>query len=84
MERRGAMAMLGFAQRFRPTRRSQDWMEELREARSGRIDLSDEQADSGNERIDRSTASLDQPNEPAETASEPFRSPDELLAGSNE
>jgi hypothetical protein len=29
--RQGAMAMLGFAQRFRPTRRSQDWMEELRE-----------------------------------------------------
>ena len=30
-EPRGAMAMLGFARRFRPTRKSQDWMKELRE-----------------------------------------------------
>jgi bifunctional DNA-binding transcriptional regulator/antitoxin component of YhaV-PrlF toxin-antitoxin module len=30
-ERRGAMAMLGFAKRFRPTRRTEDWMAELRE-----------------------------------------------------
>jgi len=30
-EPRGAMAMLGFAKSFRPTRRSQDWMKELRE-----------------------------------------------------
>jgi AbrB family looped-hinge helix DNA binding protein len=30
-EPRGAMAMRGFARRFRPTRRSQDWMKELRE-----------------------------------------------------
>lgn len=30
-ERRGAMAMLGFAKRFRPTRRTADWMVELRE-----------------------------------------------------
>lgn len=28
---RGARAMLGFARRFRPTRRTQDWMDELRE-----------------------------------------------------
>ena len=28
---RGAMAMLGFAKRFRPTRRTEDWMAELRE-----------------------------------------------------
>lgn len=28
---RGAMAMLGFARKFRPTRSSQDWMKELRE-----------------------------------------------------
>ena len=27
----GAMAMLGFARKFRPTRRTQDWMKELRE-----------------------------------------------------
>jgi AbrB family looped-hinge helix DNA binding protein len=30
-EPRGAMAMRGFARRFRPTRSSQDWMKELRE-----------------------------------------------------
>ena len=30
-ERRGAMAMLGFARRFRETRRTEDWMAELRE-----------------------------------------------------
>lgn len=30
-EPRGAVAMLGFARRFRPTRSSQDWMKELRE-----------------------------------------------------
>jgi len=30
-ERRGAMAMLGFAKRFRPTRLTEDWMAELRE-----------------------------------------------------
>jgi len=30
-EPRGAMAMRGFARRFRPTRRSQDWMKELRD-----------------------------------------------------
>ncbi len=30
-EPRGAMAMLGFAKRFRPTRRTEDWMAELRE-----------------------------------------------------
>ncbi len=30
-ERRGAMAMLGFARRFRPTRLTEDWMAELRE-----------------------------------------------------
>jgi AbrB family looped-hinge helix DNA binding protein len=28
---RGAKAMLGFARRFRPTRRTQEWMDELRE-----------------------------------------------------
>jgi len=28
---RGAMAMLGFAKRFRPTRTTQEWMDELRE-----------------------------------------------------
>lgn len=28
---RGAMAMLGFARRFRPTRLTEDWMAELRE-----------------------------------------------------
>ena len=31
MEPRGAMAMLGFARRFRPTRTSREWMSELRE-----------------------------------------------------
>lgn len=30
-EPRGARAMLGFAKRFRPTRRTKDWMEEIRE-----------------------------------------------------
>jgi AbrB family looped-hinge helix DNA binding protein len=30
-EPRGAMAMLGFAKRFRPTRQTKDWMDELRE-----------------------------------------------------
>lgn len=30
-EPQGAMAMLGFAKKFRKTRRTQDWMEELRE-----------------------------------------------------
>ena len=30
-EPRGAMAMLGFAKQFRPTRRTEDWMAELRE-----------------------------------------------------
>jgi AbrB family looped-hinge helix DNA binding protein len=30
-EPRGAMAMLGFAKRFRPTRLTEDWMAELRE-----------------------------------------------------
>jgi AbrB family looped-hinge helix DNA binding protein len=30
-EPRGAIAMLGFAKRFRPARRTQDWMTELRE-----------------------------------------------------
>ena len=30
-ERLGATAMLGFAKRFRPTRRTSDWMAELRE-----------------------------------------------------
>jgi AbrB family looped-hinge helix DNA binding protein len=30
-EPRGAMAMRGFARRFRSTRRSQEWMKELRE-----------------------------------------------------
>jgi AbrB family looped-hinge helix DNA binding protein len=30
-EPRGAMAMRGFAQRFRATRKTQDWMRELRE-----------------------------------------------------
>jgi len=30
-ERRGAVAMLGFAKRFRKPRRTQEWMEELRE-----------------------------------------------------
>ncbi|HSN88462.1 MAG TPA: hypothetical protein VL025_17005 [Thermoanaerobaculia bacterium] len=29
---RGAMAMLGFARLFRQTRRTEDWMEDLREA----------------------------------------------------
>jgi AbrB family looped-hinge helix DNA binding protein len=33
-EPRGAMAMLGFAKRFRRTRRTQEWMEELREGES--------------------------------------------------
>lgn len=33
-EHRGAMAMLGFARRFRPTRRTEDWMKELREGES--------------------------------------------------
>ena len=28
---RGAKAMLGFARRFRPTRSTQEWMDELRE-----------------------------------------------------
>jgi hypothetical protein len=28
----GAMAMLGFAKRFRPTRTTEEWMAELREA----------------------------------------------------
>ena len=31
MEPRGAVAMLGFARRFRPTRTSREWMSELRE-----------------------------------------------------
>ena len=31
MEPRGAMAMLGFARRFRPTRTTEEWMKELRE-----------------------------------------------------
>ncbi|HET9210536.1 MAG TPA: hypothetical protein VFR03_09060 [Thermoanaerobaculia bacterium] len=31
---RGAMAMLGFARLFRQTRRTEDWMEELREDRN--------------------------------------------------
>jgi hypothetical protein len=30
-ERRGALAMLGFAKRFRPTRTTEEWMAELRE-----------------------------------------------------
>lgn len=30
----GAMAMLGFAKRFGPTRSTQEWMEELREGES--------------------------------------------------
>jgi hypothetical protein len=30
-EPRGAKAMLGFAKRFRPTRSTQEWMDELRE-----------------------------------------------------
>ena len=30
-EPRGAVAMLGFAKRFRPTRRTEEWMAELRE-----------------------------------------------------
>jgi AbrB family looped-hinge helix DNA binding protein len=30
-EPKGAVAMLGFAKRFRPTRRTKDWMDELRE-----------------------------------------------------
>lgn len=30
-EPRGATAMLGFAKRFRPTRRTKDWMAELRD-----------------------------------------------------
>lgn len=30
-EPQGALAMLGFARRFRKTRRTQDWMTELRE-----------------------------------------------------
>lgn len=29
--RRGALAMLGFAKRFRPTRTTEEWMAELRE-----------------------------------------------------
>jgi AbrB family looped-hinge helix DNA binding protein len=34
-ERRGAVAMLGFARRLHPTRRTtKDWMEELREGES--------------------------------------------------
>lgn len=33
-EPRGAAAMLGFARRFRSTRKTQDWMEELREGES--------------------------------------------------
>ena len=33
-ERRGAMAMLGFARRFRAPRRTADWMKELREGES--------------------------------------------------
>jgi bifunctional DNA-binding transcriptional regulator/antitoxin component of YhaV-PrlF toxin-antitoxin module len=33
-EPRGATAMLGFARRFRPTRRTEDWMAELREGES--------------------------------------------------
>ena len=33
-EPRGAIAMLGFARRFRPTRRTQEWMSELREGES--------------------------------------------------
>lgn len=33
-EHQGAMAMLGFARRFRPTRRTEEWMEELREGES--------------------------------------------------
>jgi AbrB family looped-hinge helix DNA binding protein len=31
---RGAKAMLGFARRFRPTRGTQEWMDELREGES--------------------------------------------------
>lgn len=31
VEPRGAVAMLGFARRFRPTRTSREWMSELRE-----------------------------------------------------
>lgn len=30
-EPRGALAMLGFAKKFRPSRRTRDWMKELRE-----------------------------------------------------
>jgi AbrB family looped-hinge helix DNA binding protein len=33
-EPRGALAMLGFAKRFRQTRRTEDWMDELREGES--------------------------------------------------
>lgn len=33
--RRGALAMLGFARRFRPTRLTEDWMAELRPDTSG-------------------------------------------------
>ncbi|HJX26509.1 MAG TPA: AbrB/MazE/SpoVT family DNA-binding domain-containing protein [Thermoanaerobaculia bacterium] len=33
-EPRGATAMLGFARRFRPTRKTEEWMEELREGES--------------------------------------------------
>ena len=33
-EPQGALAMLGFAKRFRKTRQTQDWMEELREGES--------------------------------------------------
>lgn len=33
-EPRGAVAMLGFAKRFRGVRRTEDWMEELREGES--------------------------------------------------
>lgn len=31
VEPRGAMAMLGFARRFRPSRTTRDWLRELRE-----------------------------------------------------
>lgn len=33
-EPRGAVAMLGFAKRFRPVRRTKEWMAELREGES--------------------------------------------------
>jgi AbrB family looped-hinge helix DNA binding protein len=33
-EARGAIAMLGFARRFRPTRTTREWMKELREGES--------------------------------------------------